>query len=158
MLYFTGQSSALPPVFTLSALSSRAGSSASPDLTEDPGNEVPAGREETSTPTPAITKTEATVHSETTTHAAYTPHLLSTSSAVASSQHTNVPVVMTANSGSFSPSGKTNLQVQCMRVFYKVYLLNCYLFQLKNINIMVISLSIIQQSHIKNIPVRSACS
>ncbi|TDH06253.1 hypothetical protein EPR50_G00129060 [Perca flavescens] len=104
-----GQSSALLPVLTLTALPSHAGSSASPDLTEDPGNEVsqqthnPAGGDETSTQTTTITKTEGIVLSETaTTNAVYTTHLLTASSAVATSEHTNVPVVMTSLSAPLS--------------------------------------------------------
>ncbi|XP_078120670.1 uncharacterized protein LOC144526851 [Sander vitreus] len=95
-----GQSSALLPVLTLAALPNHAGSSASPDLTEDPGNEVsqqthnPAGGDETSTQTTTITKTEGTVLSDTATNAVYKTHLLTASSAVATSEHTNVPVVM----------------------------------------------------------------
>ncbi|XP_035526931.1 mucin-17-like [Morone saxatilis] len=103
-----GQSSALPPVLTLAARPSHAGSSASPDLTEDPGNEVPqrthdpAGKDETSTQT--TTKTEGTVHSETATNAVYKTHTLNKSSAVATSQHTTVPVVTTAHPATPSPS------------------------------------------------------
>ncbi|KAE8291235.1 hypothetical protein D5F01_LYC10831 [Larimichthys crocea] len=87
-----GQSSALPPELTLAALLSHAGSSASPDLSEDPGNEVPqpthnpAGRDETSSLTTTITKTEGMVHSETATNVVYNTYLLTTSSAVTTSQ------------------------------------------------------------------------
>ncbi|XP_044076822.1 nucleoporin NSP1-like [Siniperca chuatsi] len=87
-----GQSSALPPVLTLAALPRNAGSSASPDVTEDPGNEVPQqthnppGRDETSTQTTTITKTEGTVHSGSVTNAVY-------KTAVA----TSAPVVMTTH-------------------------------------------------------------
>ncbi|XP_029310116.1 uncharacterized protein LOC115023103 [Cottoperca gobio] len=96
-----GQSSALPPVLTLAALPSHAGSSASPDLTEDPGNELsqrthnPAGGDETTT----ITKTEGTVHSETATNTngLYTTHLLTVTS-----QHTNVPASPSAAAESLS--------------------------------------------------------
>ncbi|XP_068594382.1 mucin-7-like [Cebidichthys violaceus] len=91
-----GQSSALPPVLTLAAFPSNAGRSASPDLTEDPGKELSQrthSGDETSTETTTITKTKATVHSEAATKAA-------THSAVATSQHMNVPVVMTAPSPS----------------------------------------------------------
>ncbi|KAM7378960.1 hypothetical protein PAMP_004545 [Pampus punctatissimus] len=111
ILCFTGQSSALPPVITLAAFPSHAGFSASPDLTEDPGNEVPqqilnpAGRDETSSETTSITKIKATVHSETTTNAVYKTHTLTTSSAAAPSPHVNVSVAMTAQPGTASPSG-----------------------------------------------------
>ncbi|KAK9538870.1 hypothetical protein VZT92_004014 [Zoarces viviparus] len=91
-----GQSSALPPVLALAAFPSYAGRSASPDLTEDPGSEVTHrthSGDETATET--ITKTKATVHSEAATNAVYVTH-----SAVATSQHMTVPVVMTAPSPS----------------------------------------------------------
>ncbi|XP_031710685.1 uncharacterized protein LOC116387578 [Anarrhichthys ocellatus] len=95
-----GQSSVLPPVLTLAAFPSYAGRSASPDqiLTEDPGSEVTHrihSGDETSTETTTITKTKATVHSEAATNAIYVTH-----SAVATSQHMNVPVAMTAPSPS----------------------------------------------------------
>ncbi|XP_076600145.1 uncharacterized protein LOC143328739 [Chaetodon auriga] len=97
-----GQSSALPPALTLAALPSHAGSVASPDLTEDPGNEVPqrthnpAGRDETSTQSTTITTSKKGAHSETA-NAVYNTHLLTTSSALATSQHTGVPAVMAAH-------------------------------------------------------------
>ncbi|XP_042353254.1 uncharacterized protein LOC121951100 [Plectropomus leopardus] len=99
-----GQSSALPPVLPLAALQSHTGPSASPDLTEDPGNEAsqwthnPAGEDETSTETFTIIKMEGTVRSETATNAEYKTH---TSSAVATTQHMNVPAILT---GAPSPS------------------------------------------------------
>ncbi|XP_041804924.1 putative protein TPRXL [Chelmon rostratus] len=108
-----GQSSALTPALTLAALLSHAGSSASPDLTEDPGNEVPqrtpnpAGRDETSTQTAAVAtaiKGAAHSESETATNAVYKTHLLTTSSALAPLQHTNAPAAMTAHPGAPSPS------------------------------------------------------
>ncbi|XP_062285152.1 mucin-2-like [Scomber scombrus] len=108
-MYFTGQSSALPPVFTLAAFPSHADFSASPDLTEDPGIEVPqrihnpAGRNETSAETTTITKIEATVYSESVTNAWNTTHTLPTSSPAAPSQHVNVSVAMTAQPGTTSP-------------------------------------------------------
>ncbi|CAK6952157.1 mucin-5AC-like [Scomber scombrus] len=104
-----GQSSALPPVFTLAAFPSHADFSASPDLTEDPGIEVPqrihnpAGRNETSAETTTITKIEATVYSESVTNAVNTTHTLPTSSPAAPSQHVNVSVAMTAQPGTTSP-------------------------------------------------------
>lgn len=86
-------------------------------LTEGPWNEVsqqtrnPAGRDETSAQTTIIARTEGTVHSGTATNAVYKAHLLTTSSAVATPQHMNVPAVMTAPPGAPSPSGipKTSL-------------------------------------------------
>uniref|UniRef100_A0A3B4TUY5 Si:ch73-344o19.1 n=1 Tax=Seriola dumerili TaxID=41447 RepID=A0A3B4TUY5_SERDU len=104
------QSSTLPPVLTTPALQHHAGTSASPDLTEDPGNKVPkwthnpAGRDETSPETTTSTKSEGTVHSETVTNEGFKSHLMSTSSAVATSPHTDVPVVMMANTGTASSS------------------------------------------------------
>lgn len=83
------------------ALPTPAGSSASPDLTEDPGHAVhqqthnPAGGDKTSTPTSTSSKTEGTVHMETATDDAYKTHLLTTMSAVTSSPHTHVTVAMT---------------------------------------------------------------
>ncbi|XP_038574470.1 soluble scavenger receptor cysteine-rich domain-containing protein SSC5D-like [Micropterus salmoides] len=80
-----GQSSALPPAHALAALLSHAGSSASPDPTEDPGYEVPqwthnpAGRDETSTQT--TTNADGSVLSET----------------VTNTVTTSEPVVMTAH-------------------------------------------------------------
>lgn len=118
-----GQSSALPPVLTLAAFPSHADFTASPDLTENPGNEVPqqthnpAARDETSAETTTITKIEGTIHSETatnavhTTHTMYTTHTMHTlapSSAAAPSQHVNVTVVMTAQPGTTSPSAAPN--------------------------------------------------
>ncbi|XP_018532854.1 uncharacterized protein LOC108883828 [Lates calcarifer] len=100
-----GQSSASPP-----ALPSHVGTSASPDLTQNPGNEVPkwthnpTGRDETSTETTTITKTEGTARSQSVTSAAFKSHLLSTSSAAATSQHTNKAFVMTAREGAASSS------------------------------------------------------
>lgn len=114
-MYFTGQSSALPPVLTLAAFPSHADFSASPDLTENPGNEVPqrihnpAGRDETSAETTTITKIEGTVHSESATNAAYKTHMLTTNSAQIPSQHMNVPVIMTAQPGTSSPSGNQDI-------------------------------------------------
>lgn len=114
IFYLAGQSSALTPALTLAALLSHAGSSASPDLTEDPGNEVPqrtpnpAGRDETSTQTAAVAtaiKGAAHSESETATNAVYKTHLLTTSSALAPLQHTNAPAAMTAHPGAPSPSG-----------------------------------------------------
>lgn len=108
---FTGQSSALPPVLNPADLPSHSGTSTSPDLTEDPGNEVPkgthnpAGRDATSTETTTITETEGRLGSETATNAVLNTHLLSTSSAAETSQHTNVPVVTTAHTGTASSSG-----------------------------------------------------
>ncbi|XP_040000432.1 mucin-17-like [Xiphias gladius] len=105
-----GQSSALPPVLNPADLPSHSGTSTSPDLTEDPGNEVPkgthnpAGRDATSTETTTITETEGRVGSETATNAVLNTHLLSTSSAAETSQHTNVPVVTTAHTGTASSS------------------------------------------------------
>lgn len=100
-----GQSSVLPPVLIPPALPHHAGTSASPDLTEDPGNKVPkgtqspAGTDGTTTGTAAFTKSEFTV-----TNAASESHLLSTSSAATTSPHTDVPVVMTAHTGATSSS------------------------------------------------------
>ncbi|XP_059200715.1 polycystin-1-like protein 3 [Centropristis striata] len=101
-----GQSSALPPILTPTAIPSHAG--ASPDLTENPANEVsqrtysPAGGHETSTETTTITKTKVTIHSENATNAEYKTHLLT--SAVPTSQHMDVPVVMTTHPAAPSPS------------------------------------------------------
>lgn len=93
-----GQSSALPPVLTLAAFPSHTERSASPDLPEDPRNEIsqrtPSG-DETSTETTTITT--ATIHLETVTNAVYTMH-----SSVATPQH----IVMPAP----SPSG---IQLTC---------------------------------------------
>lgn len=103
-----GQSSVVPPVRSLAALQSHIGASAPPDLTEDPGNEVsqwthnPAGRDETSAETTAITNTEGIEHPDTATNAAYETYVLTTSSAAATSQHTNAPVLMTAHPDSLS--------------------------------------------------------
>ncbi|KAK5859560.1 hypothetical protein PBY51_021111 [Eleginops maclovinus] len=89
-----GQSSALPPVLTPAAPPSHAGSSASPDQTEHPGNEHsqwtynPAGGDVTPTETTTITKTEVTVHSETVTNSV---GLHPTHWSTATSLHTNVP-------------------------------------------------------------------
>ncbi|XP_040910835.1 mucin-5AC-like isoform X2 [Toxotes jaculatrix] len=110
-----GQSSALPPDLTPAALPSHAGTSASPDLTEDPGNEVPkwthnpAGRGETSTETSTTAKTGGTVSSETATNAVFQTHLLSTVSAATTSQHTDAPVVTTAHSGTASSSAAADI-------------------------------------------------
>ncbi|XP_056277268.1 mucin-2-like isoform X1 [Pseudoliparis swirei] len=82
-----GQSSALPPVLTLAAFPSHTERSASPDLPEDPRNEIsqrtPSG-DETSTETTTITT--ATIHLETVTNAVYTMH-----SSVATPQHIVMP-------------------------------------------------------------------
>ncbi|XP_070701636.1 mucin-7-like [Pempheris klunzingeri] len=92
-----GQDSALPPVLTPAALPSHTGASASPALTGDPGDEGPrwtpnpAGRDETS----AQTTTRSLL--ETATNAALQTHLPTESSAVATSQHTDAPVVVTAH-------------------------------------------------------------
>ncbi|XP_030015273.1 rho family-interacting cell polarization regulator 1-like isoform X2 [Sphaeramia orbicularis] len=90
-----GQSSVVPPLFT----PGHTGASASPDLTEDPGSEVPqwthnpTGRNETSTqPTAAVTKTERTFYSQT---AEYTTNMLSTSSAGATAEKNNTPAFTT---------------------------------------------------------------
>ncbi|XP_069579385.1 leukosialin-like [Brachyistius frenatus] len=91
-----GQSNDLPPVFTPAAFS---GTSASPDLTEDPGNKVtqrtrdPAGRDEPSTETTTIPQSEGTVRSDTMTNAVLKTNGFTTSSAAPTSQHTHVPVV-----------------------------------------------------------------
>ncbi|XP_049454572.1 uncharacterized protein LOC125902349 isoform X2 [Epinephelus fuscoguttatus] len=96
-----GQSSALPPVFTLAADESHTGISASPDLTEDPGNKFsqrthnPASEDETSTETFTIAMTEGTVRSDTGIDAEYKTH---TSSAEATSQNTTAPVALTSPS------------------------------------------------------------
>ncbi|XP_034412325.1 mucin-2-like [Cyclopterus lumpus] len=84
-----GQSSAVPPVLTLAAFPSHAGSSASPDLTEDPRNEHSQrthSGDETSTDTTTIAK--ATIHSEAVTNAVYATH-----SAVATPQHIFMPAL-----------------------------------------------------------------
>lgn len=82
----------MPPVLTLAT-----------HLTEDPGNEFSqqthTPEDETSSETTTITKMEGTVHSETLTNAVYTTQMLTTNSAVTTSQHTNVPAVMTAHTG-----------------------------------------------------------
>ncbi|XP_026169215.1 mucin-13-like [Mastacembelus armatus] len=99
-----GQSNVFSPVFTLS----HTATSATPDLTEDPGNEVPqrthnpTSRAETSIET--ITKTKGTVHSEAVTNAAFKTHLLNTNSAVAASQHMSVSVTMTVHTSTASVS------------------------------------------------------
>ncbi|KAI3375206.1 hypothetical protein L3Q82_021707 [Scortum barcoo] len=104
LFYLTGQSKPVPPVLPLAPLPSHAGSSASPDLTEDPGNEVPkqthnpAARDETSTRTTAVTKGEGTVQSEAVTKAEYKAYMFTTSA------HTSVPVGMTADPGTPPPS------------------------------------------------------
>ncbi|XP_058505940.1 uncharacterized protein LOC131472582 [Solea solea] len=105
-----GQSSALPPVFPPAALPSHADTSASPDLTEDPGNEVlethnPAGRDETSTETTTIIRTKGAVHSETVTDAVFKTHLVSTSSAGTTSQHMDEALVLTAQPGTANTPG-----------------------------------------------------
>lgn len=83
-----GQSSVVP----------QAGSSASPDLTEDPGSEVPqqthnpTGRNEASAePTAAAANTQRTVHSQTATNAEYTTNVFSPSSAGATTQKPSTP-------------------------------------------------------------------
>lgn len=103
-----GQSSALPPVLTLAALPSRAGSSASPDPAEDSGNQVPqwthnpAGGEQSSAPTAASTTAdEAAVFPETVANGVCATCLSTTSTAVAPPQHTDQLDVMTA-----TPSGE----------------------------------------------------
>nr|XP_046264392.1 uncharacterized protein LOC124069350 [Scatophagus argus] len=105
-----GQSSALPPVLTLTAIPSHTGSSAAPYLTEGPGNGVPtwtqnpAGRRKSSALI-TVTKTEGMGHSKTQTSSVFKTHLLTTSSAAAATpQHTNAPAVMTAHPGTPSPS------------------------------------------------------
>ncbi|KAI4809463.1 hypothetical protein KUCAC02_018342 [Chaenocephalus aceratus] len=100
-----GQSGALPPVLTPAAPPSHAGSSASPDLTEHPGNEPsqwtynPAGADGTPTQTTTMTKTEVTVHSETVTNSF---GLYQTQSSTATSLHTNVPASLSATTESLS--------------------------------------------------------
>ncbi|XP_028282529.1 hyphal wall protein 1-like [Parambassis ranga] len=97
-----GQRGVPPPVFTLADLSSHTGTSAPPDLTEDPGNEVthrthnPAGRNET-TETTTLTQTDGTVLSETKTH------LFTMSLAATTAGHTDVPSTMTAHRSTPSP-------------------------------------------------------
>lgn len=94
-----GQSSVVPPLFT----PGHTGASASPDLTEDPGSEVPqrthnpTGRNETSTePTAAVTETERTLYSQTATNAEYTTtNVFSTSSAGGTTPQTNTPAFTT---------------------------------------------------------------
>ncbi|XP_019954526.2 uncharacterized protein [Paralichthys olivaceus] len=106
-----GEGSALPPVFPRS----HTDTSASPDrVTGDPGNEAlqwtrdPAGKNETSPET--ITRMEGTVSSNNVTDAAITTHLLSTSSAAATSAHTDAAVVMKAHTGAASsPAGAHGL-------------------------------------------------
>lgn len=106
-----GQTSVLPPVPTLTAPPAHAVSSASPDLTEDPGNSVlqqthnPAGGDETPAQTTTMTEAEGTAgHSETETNAAHEMYLSPTSSSAPTSQHTDIPVVMTAHYHTSSPS------------------------------------------------------
>ncbi|XP_034071109.1 mucin-5B-like [Gymnodraco acuticeps] len=100
-----GQSGVLPPVLTPAAPPSHAGSSASPDLTEHPGNEPsqwtynPAGGDGTPTQTTTMTKTEVTVHSETVTNSF---GLYQTQSSTATSLHTNVPASLSAATESLS--------------------------------------------------------
>lgn len=93
-----GQSSVVPPLFT----PGHTGASASPDLTEDPGSEVPqrthnpTGRNETSTePTAAVTDTERTFYSQSATNTEYTTNVFSTSSAGATAEKNNTPAFMT---------------------------------------------------------------
>ncbi|XP_033959915.1 uncharacterized protein [Pseudochaenichthys georgianus] len=102
-----GQSGAVPPVLTPAAPPSHAGSSASPDLTEHPGNEPsqwtynPAGADGTPTQTTTMTKTEVTVHSETVTNSF---GLYQTQSSTATSLHTNVPASLSGNPTSTTES------------------------------------------------------
>lgn len=113
--YSADQSSALPPDITLAALSSHAGSSASPHRTDGPRNEVaqltrdPAGRDETSPQTTTITAFKGMVHSETGTNDLYEADLLTTSSAVDTSQDRNIPFVTTAGPGAPSSSGTQSM-------------------------------------------------
>ncbi|AWP04459.1 putative GPI-anchored protein PB15E9.01c [Scophthalmus maximus] len=96
-----GQSSVAPPVFiTQSAFQSHANTSASPDLTEDPGNEVPkrtrdpASRDETMT----ITGTKGSVDPENVTNAVFETGLLSMSPAAAATPpHADAAVVASAH-------------------------------------------------------------
>ncbi|XP_029380962.1 salivary glue protein Sgs-3-like [Echeneis naucrates] len=100
-----GQSVALSPVLTLPDLPHHPGTSASPDVTEDPGNMVPkwthnrAGRNETSTETTTGTKTEGTVLAENVTNADFKNRLLSTSSTATTAPSTDAPLTMTPHTG-----------------------------------------------------------
>lgn len=142
IFYFIGQSSAV----TLAALPSHAGSSASPDLTGDPGNEVPkqthnpAGRDETSTQTTTVTKTEGTVHPETVTNAVHKTHLFTASLAVVTSQRTDVPAVMSADPGTLSASGNPDKPACTIYIYISKFR---PLLKLRIIEIMVIISSII---------------
>ncbi|KAF0047250.1 hypothetical protein F2P81_000883 [Scophthalmus maximus] len=106
-----GQSSVAPPVFiTQSAFQSHANTSASPDLTEDPGNEVPkrtrdpASRDETMT----ITGTKGSVDPENVTNAVFETGLLSMSSAAAATPpRADAAVVASAHTGAASSPGNT---------------------------------------------------
>ncbi|XP_037314319.2 mucin-7-like isoform X2 [Pungitius pungitius] len=95
-----GQVSASPAVLTPAAFPSHAGSSASPDLTEDPHNEVSQWTHSAdTTSTETTTTTKATAHSEAATKAVH--HV--TQTPAVTSRHTNVPVAMTSPSGSTNP-------------------------------------------------------
>lgn len=90
------QSSALHPLLTPAAFLSHPGTSASSNLTVDPGNEFsestrnPAGRDESSAEATALTETGGAVHSETLTDAVLKTHFSTASPAAPTSQHTDL--------------------------------------------------------------------
>lgn len=100
-LSLIGQSSAEPLVRSSTAPLSHAGTSATPDLTKDPGGEVPqrthnlAGGNETSTGAAAVTEAEAALPSETVTDEVFQ----------ASTPHVTASVATSAPTGTVSPSG-----------------------------------------------------
>ncbi|XP_072220407.1 uncharacterized protein [Leuresthes tenuis] len=103
-----GQSRDLPATFTTATLLSHAGTSASLDPGDDPGNELPqqkgnpAGRDETSNEATTILQTEGTVHPETWTDAGLKTHSFTPRSTAATSLGTHAPISTTIPLGNLS--------------------------------------------------------
>ncbi|XP_041848981.1 putative protein TPRXL isoform X2 [Melanotaenia boesemani] len=81
----------------------QAGTSTSPDLMEDPGNELPqrrespAGGNETTTEPTTISQTDETVNSETSTDAGFETNFFTSSSTEATSEHTHALISTAAH-------------------------------------------------------------
>ncbi|KAM4552398.1 uncharacterized protein PAE49_015827 [Odontesthes bonariensis] len=103
------QSRNLPPTFTTATFLSHAGTSASPDPREDPGNGLPQRKENPASSTEATTvlQTEETVHPETWTDAGLKTHSFTPRSAPATSPRTHAPINTTFALG--TPSLPDNL-------------------------------------------------
>ncbi|XP_022049204.1 mucin-17-like isoform X2 [Acanthochromis polyacanthus] len=111
-----GQNRDLPPVFSPPSLLSHSGASASPALAEDPGNEAPqltrnpAGSDETSYETSALTQTEGSVRpAETVTNAALKTHMFTSTPAAPTSPHTTEPSVLTPHLTAASPAAAADI-------------------------------------------------